>query len=478
MKPRSVMIALVALPVLFVSGCALRSSGIPETPVRVPLSFIEAAGGAEGAFEEGRWWEKFGDERLNAVMDEAFTNNLALVQAYERLAQAEASVGITGSARWPALTGTASGGQVRAKGLAGAETTESYRLSATAAYEIDLWRRLSSRTRAARLDALATREDVKALYLSLSAELADLYYLGVEQRAQLGLTDRTIEAFRDTLERVEARYRAGLVPALDVYQARQNLAGAMARRPQFEAGLKTTEHAISVILGRFPENGVGGERYSLPDPPEFPAGLPSEILLRRPDITSAFLRLEASDRRVAAAVADRFPSFNLIGEYGGASASIGSLLDSPNIFWNMLLQAAAPVIDGGRRRAEVRRTEAAMKETLAAYRLTVLNSFKEVEDALSSGRASRERIKLLEERVSASESSLRLAIDRYMQGLSDYLPVLTEQQRFFDAESDLLAERRRFISERIGLARALGGVWAGPLVDERIAESGRKEMKK
>jgi NodT family efflux transporter outer membrane factor (OMF) lipoprotein len=432
-------------------------------------------------FEAGRWWERFGDENLNALMDESFDGNLDLAQGYERLAQAEATAGIIGAARWPTLAAAASGGRVRSRGFTGVAgfsgfaASESYTLSASASYEIDLWRRLSSRTKGARLDALAAHGDLEAIYISLSAELADLFYLAVEQRAQLELTDSTIEAFRETLERVERRYRAGLVTALDVYQSRENLASARARRPEFASNLERTEHAISVLLGRAPERGIGGKDASLPDPPEFSAGLPSELLTRRPDITAALHRLEASDKRVAAAVADRFPSFNLLGDYGGASADIGRILDSPNIFWNLLVQAAMPIVDGGRRRAEVRRTEAALRESLAAYKKTVLISFREVEDDLSAGRASTERIKMLEVRVAASDAALKLSLDQYMQGLSDYLPVLTEQQGLFDAESALLNAKRRLISERIGLARALGGGWPETMIKGRLAELSGKD---
>jgi NodT family efflux transporter outer membrane factor (OMF) lipoprotein len=347
--------------------------------------------------------------------------------------------------------------------------TSHFRLSPTTSYEIDLWRKISSRTKAARLDASASEEDIRSLYISISAELADLYYLAVEQRAQLELTDRTIEAFEDALARVERRYREGLVPALDLYQARENLALAKSQRPVFEANLETTLHAVSVLLGRFPGKEISGEASTLPEAPDFTVGLPSRLLTGRPDLRAALLRVEASDHRVAAAIADRFPSFNLIGEYGGASDTLNTILASPNIFWNIFLQAALPVIDGGRRKAEAEKAEAAYREALLGYRQAVLTSFREVEDALSSGRASKERIKMLKERVDAAESALRLALEKYLAGLSDYLPVLTAQQRLYDTRSTLLSARRQFISDRIALARSLGGEWADEAAAKYVA---------
>lgn len=454
-----------------VSGCGVHNIRKTDVAPEMPRAFAGAED-ASPAEEAGRWWKKFNDEKLNAIMDEAFANNLDIARAVERLAQTEAVYRATGAAGYPQVDAAAKGGRSRASGV----TADNYRLSAAASFEIDLWRKISSRTKAAKLDASASKEDIRSLYISISAELADLYYLAVEQRAQLELTDRTIEAFEDTLTRVERRYREGLVPALDLYQARQNLALAKSQRPVFEASLDTTLHAVSVLSGRFPGKELSGQTTELPEAPDFAVGLPSRLLTGRPDLRGALLRVEASDQRVAAAIADRFPSFNLIGEYGGASAVLGSILDSPNVFWNALLQAALPVIDGGRRKAEAQRAEAAYREALLGYRQAVLTSFREVEDALSSGKASKGRIGMLKERVDASESALRLALDRYLAGLSDYLPVLTEQQRLYEAQSTLLSARRQFISNRIALARSLGGEWADEAA-AKYATAGKDEKR-
>lgn len=444
--------SIISLSLL--TGCGAHTMR-PAPDAKVPASYLRAQE-AVPAEEAGRWWESFSDEKLNALMGEAFANNLDIARAAWRVAQSEAAAGIAGAGKYPQIEAQARAGEARAS----RNTSESYRLSAAASYEIDLWKKVSSRANAASAEAAASKEDMKALYISISARLADLYYLAVEQRAQLELTDRTIAAFEDTLERVERRYNAGLVPALDLYQSRQNLAIAKTQRPLFQSNLEKTMHAISVLLGRFPDKEVFAEGSFLPQPPEFAVGLPSQLLKRRPDLEAALLRVEASDYRVAAAIADRFPSFSLIGEYGGASGELSTILDSPNIFWSIFMQAALPVIDGGRRKAEAERTDAVYREAIAGYQQAVLTSFREVEDALSNGSASKERITLLEQRVGDSASALRLALDSYMAGLSDYLPVITEQQRQFDAESALLAARRQLISDRIALARALGGRWA------------------
>jgi NodT family efflux transporter outer membrane factor (OMF) lipoprotein len=410
-------------------------------------------------------------------MEETFKHNLDIAQAYERLQQSMAVVRITDSARGINLNIDASGGRARQPSSFGAVTDDIYTLSASASYEIDLWGKLKSRTEAARYDYFATEEDLRTLFMSISALLTDLYYLAVEQRAQLELTDQTIESFQDTLDRVERRYHAGLVPALDVYQARQNLSSAKAARPLFESNLAVTLNAMSVLLGRFPDREFGGDNSDLKEIPALETGIPSQLLANRPDIEAALLRLRASDERIAAAIADRFPSFNLIGSYGGSSNEVSSILDSPNIFWNILLQAAQPVLDGGRRKAEVDRTESVFREDLAAYHQTVLNAFRDVEDALVQGRTSKDRITILGETVSASDSALRLSLDRYMQGLTDFLPVLTEQVRNATAKSNLLSARRQLISDRIQLARALGGEWVDDVMNEYLTAKGQGKSK-
>lgn len=452
------MAALLCLPVLL-AGCAVHRPQQATLPTPIPPAYQETAAVAEADF--ARWWEAFTDPQLNDLMTAAFAGNLDLAQGYARLEQAAASLRSTAAGQRPTLDLTGAGGRRRQSlGPFGPLTEETYSLSVPAAFEIDLWRRLASRTEAARREAAASREEFKSLYLTLSAQVADLYFLAVEQRAQLALADRNIAAFGDTLERVERRYREGLVPALDVYQSRQNLATAQSRRPSFENTLAATDHALAVLVGRYPDRPGTGGRALLPAAvPTFPAGVPSQLLARRPDVAASLLRLQASDARIAAAVAERFPALRLTGAYGGASAELGDLLASGNIFWNLLLNLTQPLYDGGRRQAEVDRNQALFRENLARYHQSVLTAFREVEDALTAGRTGADRIARLQEREEASGAALRLALDRYLQGLSDYLPVLTAQGLHFEAQSQLLSARRQLVADRISLARALGGEW-------------------
>jgi outer membrane protein TolC len=224
--------------------------------------------------------------------------------------------------------------------------------------------------------------------------------------------------------------------------------------------LAAAEHGVAVVLGRYPERGKAGQLTVLPTlEKSYPPGLPSQLLNTRPDVKAAFLRVKAADKQVAAAIADRFPAFNLIGGYGGAADASRRIFDSPNVFWNLLLSITQPILDGGRRRAEVSRQRAVFQELLAAYQQRVLEAFREVEDALAAERASRERIRQLEARRESTAAALRLATDRYLLGVSEYLQVLTAQVLHLETESSLLAARRQIIADRISLGRALGGRW-------------------
>ena len=445
---------------LGLSGCAGHTPRAVQPPPDMPAAFArEEAIQAHVLRSDGdQWWLVFGDDQLHALMRELFAGNLNLRAAAARLDRALAAADVAGAASSPGLNLEAAGGRQRQVLPFGPETAGVYRLSAAAAYEIDLWGKLSARERAAREDAGAAAEDFQVLSVSLSAMLADVYHLAAEAQAQLELNDRAAVHASHTLDLTRRRYREGLTPLLDVHQARQNLARIKAQRPNHEARLAQALNALDVLLGRYPEGQTALAIPPLATPPDvFAPGLPSELLTNRPDIRAAQRRLRAADARVAAAVAERFPSFSLTAAYGGVSPDLGSLLASGNIFWNLLVGAAQPLLDGGRREAQVRVSEAEFQELLARYHQTVLQAFAEVEDALSANTTTARRILLLEEQRAAAERTLTTALWRYQFGLNDYLPVLQAQTALTDTESALLAARRQILADRVQLARALGG---------------------
>lgn len=468
--------ALAASSLLLASGCALHQPTQVELPVVLPSEYKAQL--SESAVEpsQSQWWLDFEDERLNQLMGELFAKNLDLAQAYARLEQVESMLQSSRSAQLPQVN---IGGEVqraRQPGLIQDFTGDRQQLSVAAGYEIDLWGKLSSMSQAAEHDYLATQLDTETLYLSLSARMADLYFASVEQRAQLKLTEKTIASFADTAARVESRYRKGLAPAVEMYQARQSLSAASAARYLYEARLAEAEHALAVLLGKYPETDAENTLVILPDAPGlFTIGFPAELISRRPDLQAALKRVAAADARVAAAIANRFPSLSLSGGLGTIRQELTAGLLKGE-FWSLLGQLALPVIDGGRRRAEVDRTEAQLAEAVAAYQQRVLEAFREVEDALANNYATSRRIERLAETARATGATLRLSTDRYLAGLTDYLPVLTAQRADFEAQRQLLAARRQVLADRISLARALGGSWMRELMNKTIMRE--KDMNK
>jgi NodT family efflux transporter outer membrane factor (OMF) lipoprotein len=463
MNPVSALIMIVLL-----AGCSLHKPTEITLSVDPPQVFLEQQMTGETSPLLGQWWLVFKDEQLNQLMSELFEQNLELTQAVARLEQVEALARITRSAESPVLSGGGNVGRSSQPGLSDDFIGNNQQLSLAASYELDLWGKLSAQSRAAELELSASRQDIQTLYLGLSARLADLYFLAIEQRAQLLLTDQSIASFADTLSRVENRYNLGLVPAVDMYQARQSLAGAQAARYLFQASLGEVEHAIAVLTGRYPEPSSGDSLEQLPGAPDlFDAGIPAQLISQRPDLQAALQRVEAADHRVAAAIADRFPSISLSGGYGSLRQDVTAGLIKGE-FWSLLGNLAMPLVDGGRRRAEVERKEAALREVVANYQQKVLIAFQEVEDALVNNYATEQRVERLAETAEATGATLRLSTDRYLAGLVDYLPVLTAQRNDFDVSSRLLAARRQLLADRISLARALGGDWMSEQLNARL----------
>ncbi len=448
----------VAALALAVAGCTAPRPAPTDPALGLPGAYAQAPDPGDEAPPPGPWWKRLGDPALDALMERAFAGNLDLGQTRARLAQRLAAARAADAARGGHLALKGQGSAERQPGLVAPAETWGARLSLEASYEVDLWGRLADRSRAEALDARAVREELKALYLAVSARLADLHYLAAEVQAQLALVDQAVAVQADVLERVEGRYRAGLAPAADLYQSRHSLAATQARRPPFEAVLAEAHHGIAALIGAYPGAYAPPAAALPPAPPELPPGLPAQLLTRRPDLVAALARLEAADARAAAAVADQFPSVNLLLGFG----SVRTWLEAGTVtgaFVALLGGLTAPLWDGGRREAEADRARETAAEAALAYRRAVLEAVRDVEDALARGRATDARLGALADRVQAAGDTHRAAVERYRHGLTDYLPVALAEAALLDARGQHLGARRQLLSDRIGLMRALGGDW-------------------
>jgi NodT family efflux transporter outer membrane factor (OMF) lipoprotein len=433
----------------------------------MPAFFSE--GHDPGTPDLDRWWEQFEDEVLNELMEQVFAENLDIRQAFARVEQMQATVRLANAGRSPQLDLEGSGGRQRSLTVTGPVIQDTYNLSASAVFEVDVWNRLKLARDSAVLEFLASKEDLRTLYLTLSAGLVENYFLAKELLAQVELANKTIEINQKILNLAQSRYDQGVVSAEDIYLARQNLAATRSSIPIYQTAAAQSLNRISILSGQFPGNNVLYPESGLPDIPwEVYVSLPSDLLTSRPDIKAALLRVKASDMEIGQAVAQRFPSFRLAGIYGGVSDELRTILDSPNIFWNLIVQIAQPVLDGGRRAAQVDVNRAIFKQNLATYHREVLEAFREVEDSLAMIQGKNQNIRQLKSIEESAAKALELSIRNYSQGLSDLLRVLESQRALYNAQSALLTARRELLIFHVQLMRALGGEW----MDRHIQDSG------
>jgi multidrug efflux system outer membrane protein len=421
-----------------------------------------------GTAGPARWWEAFEDPELNALVEEGLAGNLTLAQSWARLEQARALSVQAGAELYPAVDGAAGAGTTRQDDGDRSWDTRGFSLGLASRYEADLWGRLRAGRQAARLETDATRDDLDAAAMSLAAETTLQWTEIISQRMQLRLLEQQAALNRTYLDLVLLRFRKALASSLDVYQQRQLLEQVRAEIPLVEAQEQRARHALALLLGYPPRAPLAISREDLPPPAGLPAmGLPADLLAARPDVRAAGLRLQAADWQVASARANRLPRLSLSAEAQTDAERVADLFD--NWIANLAANLTAPLLDGGRRAAEVDRTRALTDERLARYRETVLTAVREVEDALVTENRQRAHIAGLQREIEVGRLALREARERYRKGLNDYLPVLTQLLAVQRRERDLIQQRAALVAARVELHRALGGGWTTALVPPGLA---------
>jgi NodT family efflux transporter outer membrane factor (OMF) lipoprotein len=430
-----------------------------------------SASGAVPAPE--RWWNSFSDPRLDDLVETALQGNLTIGQAWARLDQARALVRAAGAARWPGVDADATASRTRS-GLESFNTTtrelsrtiDSLSLGATLSYQVDLWGKIDAQQQAEVLSFEASRRDLEATAQTIAGSIADTWFAVIEQRAALALFREQLAVNEEYLRLVELRFSQGLASAVEVFQQRLQVAATRNQIPQAETSLAVLENLLSVLSCRAPDHAQIPAGDDLPALPELPAmGVPADLVRNRPDVRAAELRLFAADRRVAIAVADRFPSLRFSSTAGVRSTGVSDLLD--RWFVNLVGNLAGPIFDGGRRAAEEERTRAVLDERLGAWQLAVLTAVREVEDALVQEQGQRAVQEGVRQQIELTRQTLDRARSRYLNGLSDYLNVLTSLQNLQRLERTELQGRRQLLANRVRLLLALGGSWV-----ERLERSG------
>lgn len=421
---------------------------------------------SEAVPETGRWWEAFESAELNDMISRAFANNPTIEEAWARLKQMQALAVKSGAYSYPEASLEAGNGYGRQRTANGRTLTsgyEQYRLGLITSFELDLWGRIRSEQEAAALSASATRQDVSTAAMTLAASITERWLTVISQRMHKQLIEKQLAANLTLLELVELRFQNSLASALDVFQQRQIVERSRAQFPLVEQKERLSINELSALIGEYPSfrSHVGETKLPvISNPPS--AGIPVQLLERRPDIQAATLRLEAADYLHAAARAARLPAVRLTAGSELESGKIALIFD--NWLVNLAANLTAPLFDGGRRKAETDRTRAVIDEHLAAYRRTVITAVKEVENALVIEKTTQRYIQGLQAQLDAAQNTFNEARMRYRKGLNDYLPVLNSLLTVQDLERSILEQKTGLLINRVNLYRALGGTWAQELL--------------
>ena len=455
--------------------CVLLLAGCITVPERAPDAVLLPADfSASGSVPlPGQWWKSFGDATLDRLVEQSLANNFSLQSVWARLDQAAAVERIARAELFPSVDAEGSAGRSWAHNDRGI-TGNNYAVGAMASYELDLWGRIDSNSKAAMLDRRASEAELTAAGISLSAEVASTWYQLVEQYGQQALVANQLDTNSRVLELITLRFRRGKVGATDVLQQRQLVESNRGELANVQSLIGVFEHRLAILLGATPDSRAAAPQQQLISLPPLPeTGIPAELIQRRPDLRQGLYQLQATDQRTAAAVADRFPRINLMASTDTNSSDVDDLFD--NWLSNLTGNLVAPVIDGGRRRAEVDRTRAVTEQSLNDYRQQLLDALGEVEDALLREQQQRAFIESLDKQLALSKQVIGRVRDSYLYGVVDYLRVLDVLITNQNLERNRLTAQRELIDDRIALCRALAGGWtlerpvvAGELPTTRI----------
>lgn len=451
------------LPLLAACGATPPQPAEPALP-EVPTTWAGAA--LEGAVAPGSWWASI-DPELGPLVEEALRNNQDLRVAGARLRMARSAAEAAGASQRPSLD-LGLGGQRRQQNFIGfpipggggevlSTTTTTYDAGLSLAWEVDLWDRLGATARAAALDELSAEAERRAAVEAVTAATVRAWLVGSEAQLQEDLARRTLAAWEESESVVLQRYEAGLAGALDLRLARASTASARAALSGAVQVHAEGRRQLELVLGRYPAAAQASAGRLAADLPPAPAGVPVELLGRRPDLVAARARYEAARERAGAARAELWPRLTLTGSTGSASSDLEDLLDGDFSVWGLAARLAAPLYDGGRRRAVIEGADAACEQAAAELANGVLRAASEVERALDAEVRLRERGAHLGAALEESAAAAQLARERYAAGLVDVITLLEAQRGRLAAESQHLAARRDLYVSRVDLHLALGG---------------------
>jgi len=469
--------AIILFVAVAVAGCAV-GPDYKRPAVEAPQSFrYETKEVAETANTE--WWKQFNDPVLDQLIAEALANNKSVRIAAFNVAQAAGILMSTRSGFYPQVgySGSASRQRVSENGaivVPGQNPFTSISVLGGASWEIDLWGRIRRLSESAQASLLASDEARRGVILSLVSQIATAY---IQLRAldeQLRIAQRTLKTYEESRKLFELQFKYGLVSQMIVEQARSQYETAAAAIPQIDNQIALAENAICILLGRNPGPIPRGRTLAELAMPAVPAGLPSQLLERRPDIRQAEQNLIAANAQIGAAKAQYYPTISLTGAFGALSTELGNLFNGPSGIWSFAGSIAGPIFTAGKIKGQVMQAEAGQQAALVAYQQAIQGAFADIENALVSRQKLGEQLTAEQKRVGAYQEYARLAWLQYNGGYTPYLNVLYAEAQLFPAELNVVQVRATTFVSLANIYKAMGGGWVveadkmtGPITEEK-----------
>jgi multidrug efflux system outer membrane protein len=421
------------------------------------------------------WWDLLRDEQLQQLIRVALAENRDLQRTVATVEEFLARALIARSDYLPGITvaGSAPAGRKANFLFPGFASPFNYYLVGNLAWEVDLWGRVRRSNEAARADLLSKEENRRAVTIQLVSAVAEAYFNLLQFDLQLDIAKRTLQSWEESVRIAQARLRQGMTSKLDADQFEAERANAAARAAELQRQMIQAENGLSVLLGRTPfavARGRSLEEQILP--PDVPAGLPSELLQRRPDLLMAEQELAAATARIGAAKAERFPKITLTGLLGVAHPELSLLFTDASSFGVAGAGLAGPLLNYQVLGFQQEAVEAQSRQAFAQYQQAVLTAFREVEDALVAVQTTRSQSESQQQQVTALQSALKLAELRYKGGLANYLDVLVARRSLFEAELALTSTRRFLLASVVQLYKALGGGWSPDMQSAEVSKKG------
>ena len=457
-------LAAAVLLSLVLGGCAVgpdyRRPDV-ETPRTWRIEEKDARDLADTA-----WWEQLNDPVLNDLVAAALRENKDVKIAAARVEEFSGRLSVSRGASLPQFGAGASAGRERLsrKGLPPIPATATnlgnlYQASAGASWEIDLFGQLRRATEAARSDLLATEEGKRATILSLVGSVVGEYVNLRDLDKQLEIARRTVKSREDSYRIFRLRFHGGLISELELNQAKSEYEQALATVPAIERAIAQQEHALTSLLGRNPGSVPRGAAIDRLGLPAVPAGLPSDLLERRPDIRRAEQELIAANARIGVARAQYFPSISLTGALGGTSTDLSALFGGPARTWSYFVPVSVPIFTGGVISGQVKVAEAQKEQLVLQYRKAIQDAFRDMEDALSDRLHTRDQLEAQERQVETLRNYARVARLRFDNGYTSYIEVLDSERSLFNAELAYIQTRGALYQALVNLYKAMGGGW-------------------